>query len=60
LLSASDPAYSLTIRNASTGTYGLQVGLVWFGVGLTLALGYTAYMYRSFWGVIEPEEESHY
>lgn len=27
------PSYSLTIWNASTGPYGLQVGLVWFRRG---------------------------
>jgi cytochrome d ubiquinol oxidase subunit II len=60
LLATSDPTYSLTIRNASAGPYGLQAGLVWFSVGLTLAVGYTLYMYRSFRGVIESAEESHY
>lgn len=53
LLATSDPAYSLTIRNASAGPYGLQVGLVWFSVGLSLVVGYTAYMYRSFRGRID-------
>jgi cytochrome d ubiquinol oxidase subunit II len=62
LLATSDPAYSLTIRNAGAGPYGLQVGLVWFSLGLTLAVGYTVYVYWSFRGKIEPlvSEENHY
>jgi cytochrome d ubiquinol oxidase subunit II len=63
LLANGDPAYSLTIRNTSAGPYGLQVGLVWFSVGLTFAVGYQAYLYRSFRGRIEtlPKEgASHY
>jgi cytochrome d ubiquinol oxidase subunit II len=50
LLATSDPSYSLTVWNASTGPYGLQVGLVWFSVGLTLVAGYMAYLYHSFRG----------
>jgi cytochrome bd ubiquinol oxidase subunit II len=53
LLATSDPAYNLTIWNASAGQYGLRVGLVWFSVGLTLVVGYTVYLYRSFRGKIE-------
>lgn len=63
LLATSDPAYSLTISSASAGQYGLQVGLVWFSVGLSLVIGYMAYLYRSFRGRLETlptEEESHY
>ncbi len=63
LLATSDPAYSLTIRNASAGPYGLQVGLVWFSVGLTLVVGYMVYLYHSFWGkveIISREDEGHY
>jgi cytochrome d ubiquinol oxidase subunit II len=63
LLATSDPAYSLTIRNASAGSYGLQVGLVWFSLGLILVVAYTLYMYRSFRGTIETlskEAEDHY
>lgn len=63
LLATGDPAYSLTIRNAGAGLYGLRVGLVWFGVGFPLVVAYTVYVYRSFWGKIETlsgEEEGHY
>jgi cytochrome d ubiquinol oxidase subunit II len=63
LLATSDPAYSLTIRNASAGSYGLQVGLLWFSLGLILVVAYTLYMYRSFRGTIETlskEAEDHY
>ncbi len=36
----------LTIYNASAGSYGLGVGLVWFFPGLMLALVYFAFAYR--------------
>lgn len=57
LLAISDPAYSLTIRNARAGPYGLQVGLVWISVGLTLVVGYMVYLYRSFCGKVEAFHE---
>lgn len=50
LLATSDPAYSVTIWNASAGSYGLQVGLVWFSVGLSLVAGSMTYLYYAFWG----------
>jgi cytochrome d ubiquinol oxidase subunit II len=53
LIASGDPAASLTIQNANAGQYGLKVGLVWFTVGLTLAVGYTLCMYRSFRGKVE-------
>jgi cytochrome d ubiquinol oxidase subunit II len=45
LPSSTDPAYSLTIYNAAAGEYGLSVGMVWFGIGIFLALGYAIFMF---------------
>jgi cytochrome d ubiquinol oxidase subunit II len=51
LLTASAGApNSLTIYNSATGAYGLRVGLVWWIVGMILALGYTFFVYRHFSG----------
>jgi cytochrome d ubiquinol oxidase subunit II len=43
---------SLTIYNASASNYGLQVGLVWWIIGMALALVYAATIYRLFRGKI--------
>jgi len=54
LISTTDPSRNLTIYNSATSAYGLQVGLIWFGIGFPLALAYTIFMYRSFWGKVTP------
>jgi len=53
VLPAMDPANSLTIENASAGAYGLSVGLIWWPIGITIALGYFVFLYRSFAGKVE-------
>ncbi len=55
VLPAMNPAYSLTIENASAGAYGLQVGLIWWSIGILIALGYFTYLYRTFSGKVEPD-----
>lgn len=52
LLPATNPSYSLTIYNARTGSYSLSVGLIWWLIGVVLALGYFTFVYRSFRGRI--------
>jgi cytochrome d ubiquinol oxidase subunit II len=52
LRSTLDPAHSLTaVSTASTG-YALQVGLVWWVIGMTLAGGYFAFVFHSFRGKV--------
>ena len=61
LLPASgDPSYSLTIYNAKTGAYSLSVGLVWWLIGIALAIGYFTFLYRSFRGKVTLNEEGGY
>lgn len=52
VLPAMDPANSLTIENASAGAYGLSVGLIWWPIGIVVAVGYFVYLYRSFRGKV--------
>ncbi len=52
LIATTDPAYSLTVMNATAGTYGLQVGLWWFLFGFLLVLLYQTYLHRLFWGKV--------
>ena len=48
--------YSLTIYNAATGAYGLGIGVVWWTLGIILALGYFICCYRMFRGKVNPGE----
>jgi len=57
VLSAVDPANSLTIYNAATSEYGLRLGLVWFSIGFVLMLAYVGFMYRSFWGKVTTKSQ---
>jgi cytochrome d ubiquinol oxidase subunit II len=60
LPASTDPANSLTIYNSRTGAYSLRVGLVWWLVGMALAVGYFIFLYRSFWGKVNLEEHEGY
>ncbi len=56
LPSSADPSLSLTIFNARTGDYSLRVGLVWWVVGMLLAIGYFVFLYSFFRGKVTLEE----
>lgn len=59
VLPARDPQYSLTISSAKAGTYGLKVGLIWWCIGIALAIGYFVFVYRSFSGKVGAAGDSH-
>jgi cytochrome d ubiquinol oxidase subunit II len=59
LPASTDPARSLTIYNASAGHHGLTVGLIWWIVGMILALGYFFFVYRMFRGKVQLEGEGY-
>jgi cytochrome bd ubiquinol oxidase subunit II len=52
VLPAVNPANSLTIYNASASLYGQTVGLVWWIIGMILAVIYFIVTYRLFWGKV--------
>jgi cytochrome d ubiquinol oxidase subunit II len=52
LPSISNRAYDLTIYNAGTGAYSMQVGLIWWMVGMVLATAYFIFLYTSFRGKV--------
>jgi cytochrome d ubiquinol oxidase subunit II len=56
VLPALDPQYSLTIHNAKAGDYGLSVGLIWWTIGIIIALGYFTFLFRTFKGKVSVEE----
>lgn len=59
LLSTLNPAYDLTVQNASTGSVALSTGIIWWSIAILLAIGYFAYLFRSFHGKVQPDEEGH-
>ncbi|MGI8990222.1 MAG: cytochrome d ubiquinol oxidase subunit II [Bryobacteraceae bacterium] len=48
LLASTDTANNITIYNAASGAYSLSHGLIAFGIGMTIALGYFVFVYRMF------------
>lgn len=59
VLPARNPVVSLTVTSARAGAYGLRIGLVWWVIGMILAAGYFTFVYRSFAGKVQAEEELH-
>ncbi|MDM7923201.1 MAG: cytochrome d ubiquinol oxidase subunit II [Pyrinomonadaceae bacterium] len=57
ILPALDPELSLTVYNSRAGDYGLTAGLVWWPIGIILALGYYTFLFRSFKGKVRVGEE---
>jgi cytochrome d ubiquinol oxidase subunit II len=60
LPASADPSRGLTIYNARTGAYSLKVGLIWWGFGMVLAVGYFTFLYRSFRGKVSLHGEEGY
>jgi cytochrome d ubiquinol oxidase subunit II len=52
LLSSTDPALNITVFNARSGDYALGVGLIWWSLGMAIAVGYFVFVYRMFRGKI--------
>jgi cytochrome d ubiquinol oxidase subunit II len=46
LRSTVDPALSLTATNSSSASHALRTALLWWGVGITLAVGYFTILFR--------------
>lgn len=60
VLPAVNSADSLTIGNAAAGHYGLVVGLIWWSIGILLAVVYFAVTYRLFRGKVKMAEGEGY
>jgi cytochrome bd ubiquinol oxidase subunit II len=50
LPASTNSSFGLTVHNSAASAYGLRVGILWWVVGITLAIGYFSYLYRSFRG----------
>ena len=59
LRSTVDPSYGLTAANTASASYGLQVALLWFAVGITLAVGYFVNLFRSIRGKVGEDANGH-
>jgi cytochrome bd ubiquinol oxidase subunit II len=60
LPASTNPSYSLTIANSITSDYGLRVGLVWWSIGIVIAVGYFVFIFRMFKGKVNLEEGGEY
>jgi cytochrome d ubiquinol oxidase subunit II len=58
VLPARNPAFSLTVQNAKAADYGLKIGLIWWVIGMALAIVYFVYVYRSFAGKVSETSDS--
>ena len=54
------PVKSVTATNSAAGPFGLQVGIMWWSIGMALAAGYFAYLFWSFSGKQGPEQTEAY
>ena len=52
LTSTTDPALNITVYNAHAGHYALSVGLIWWSLGMAIAVGYFVFVYRMFRGKV--------
>ena len=59
LPASTDPSYSLTVHNSAASAYGLRVGIVWWILGMILAVSYFAYLFRFFRGKVTPSTEGY-
>jgi cytochrome d ubiquinol oxidase subunit II len=55
LPATTDAAYDITTENAMSGPHALHVGLVWWSLGMLLAVGYFVLVYRMFRGKVSLE-----
>jgi cytochrome bd ubiquinol oxidase subunit II len=46
LVTSGNAARSLTIYNASAGHHSMSIGLIWWGAGILMAIGYFVLVYR--------------
>jgi cytochrome bd ubiquinol oxidase subunit II len=59
LPSSADPANSVTISNAAAGPFSLSVGLIWWAIGMAMAVGYFVIVFRMFRGKVALHSATH-
>jgi cytochrome d ubiquinol oxidase subunit II len=58
LSSPTDPSRNITVFNAHAGWHSLSIGLIWWGFGMALAVGYFIFVYRMFKGKVAPQSQT--
>jgi len=59
LVSTTDNALNITVYNAHAGEHSLSIGLIWWGFGMSIAIGYFVFIYRTFRGKITSSSGGH-
>ena len=59
LPSSINPAQDITVSKALSGAYALHVGLIWWSVGILLALGYFCVSYGMFRGKVSSQADGY-
>jgi cytochrome bd ubiquinol oxidase subunit II len=60
LLPSSNPdAADITIRNAAAGAYSLTYGVIWWSIGMAIAVGYFIFIYWMFRGKVSLQNGEH-
>ena len=57
LMSTTNPALNITVYNAASGQHSLSIGLIWWGLGMALAVGYFVFVYHMFKGKVAVESQ---
>jgi cytochrome d ubiquinol oxidase subunit II len=60
LPSSTDPALSLTLENAATGSYAMKTALRWWPIAFLIVAATFVHLYRTFRGKIAGSEGGHY
>lgn len=59
LPSSGDPNLSLTIWNTAAGAGSLSIGLIWWSIGMAIAVGYFVLIYTMFRGKVTADSGGH-
>jgi cytochrome d ubiquinol oxidase subunit II len=59
LYAPNDPANSIDVYNAAASNKALGIMLLFVAIGFPLVLGYTYFVYRTFWGKVRLDETSY-
>jgi cytochrome d ubiquinol oxidase subunit II len=54
LMATTEPTLNITVYNAHSGDYALSIGLIWWGLGMTIAVAYFTFVYKMFRGKVMP------
>lgn len=59
ILSTVDPMHNITVYNAASSEKSLGISLTFAAIGVPLVLGYTFFVYKTFWGKVTLDETSY-